>query len=88
MIIWYREHIISLDKIEIIEKLSDIIAHLTPSQFIELVKDICIIVFILDMWYGTLHTDIKFWIICHILQEIKLFQTVWYTVKHTDIGLF
>ena len=70
------------------KKLSDMIAHLTSSQFIKLIKDVYITAFTLDVWYDITHADIKFWIICYMLQKIELFQTVQHAVKHANIELF
>ena len=44
----HKEHIISLDKIKMMKKLSDVIVHFTSSQFIELIEDVHIIAFMLS----------------------------------------
>lgn len=39
---------ISLDKMKIMNEMSDVITHLTSDQFIELVEDVCITAFTLN----------------------------------------
>ncbi len=82
-----KGHITSLDKIKMMEELPNVIAHLTPDQFIELVEEVRIAAFTLNAWDGTSHADIEFRTMCRMLQEIELFQTVQHAVKHADIGL-
>ena len=43
-----KEHMISLDRMKIMNEVSDVIAHLTSGQFIELVEDVHITAFTLD----------------------------------------
>jgi len=52
--------------------ITDAISSLTPDQFLELVKDVRLAAFILDVWNGNNpnkqpHNDIEFRIMCYML---------------------
>ena len=82
----------SRDFFEWIDYITDIISSLTLDQFLELIKDIRLVAFILDAWNGNNpnkqpHNNIEFRIMYRILQEIKLFLTVQHAVKNADISI-
>jgi hypothetical protein len=72
--------------------ITNTISSLTLNQFLKFMEDIRLATFILDAWNNNSSTkqpynDIEFWTICHILQEVKLFLSIWHAVKYTDIGM-
>ena len=73
-VMWRKGYLItsSRDFFEQIDHVTDTIGSLILDQFLELIKDVCLAAFILDVWNGNSsnkqpHNDIKFRTIYYIL---------------------
>ena len=71
---------------------SFIIAQLKSAEYLQLMKNVRLQIFTLNVWKDLNSnkkktSDLEFQTMCHFLKEIELFLTIWYVIKYENIEL-